>query len=164
MSAAERRAEPNNRKLPKAVLARWMGQDFPESWLPPKDSRAAAAAGFAKRLKFVAMCHQAGVRLIAGTDGPGLGPMLPGYGLHSEMELFEKAGIPPIDALRAATVTAAEALHAQKDLGTIEAGKLADMVIVDADPLRDIANSRRIYRVIEGGGIYDPEELIARVR
>jgi imidazolonepropionase-like amidohydrolase len=122
-----------------------------------------AAAGFSKRLKFVEMCYRAGVRLIAGTDGPGLGPILPGYGLHSEIELFEKSGIPPIDALRSATITAAEALHAQQDLGTIEPGKFADMVIVDANPLLDIANTRRIYRVVRSGEIYDPRDLTARI-
>jgi len=164
MTAEERVAEPNNMTLPKAVLSRMMEQSFPDSWLPPKDLKTVAAAGFAKRLKFVEMCYKAGVRLIAGTDGPGLGPTLPGFGLHSEIELFEKAGIPPIDALRAATVTAAEALHMQNYLGTIEPGKFADMVIVEDDPLRDVTKTRRIYRVVKGGEIYDPQELIARIR
>jgi imidazolonepropionase-like amidohydrolase len=164
MTAEERVAEPNNVKLPKALLARWMEQDLPASWLPPRELRAAGAAGFARRLQFIGTCYQAGVRLIAGTDGPGLGPTLPGYGLHSEMELFERAGIPPIAALRAATITAAEALRDEKNLGSIEPGKFADMVIVDADPLRDITNARRIYRVIKGGEVYDPEELMARVK
>jgi imidazolonepropionase-like amidohydrolase len=150
--------------LPKALLSRMTGKSFPDSWLPPKDLQTAAAAGLAKRLKFVQMCYKAGVRLIAGTDGPGLGPILPGFGLHSEIELFEKAGIPPIDALRAATITAAEALHAQTDLGTIEPGKFADMVIVEEDPLREISKTRRIYRVVKGGEIYDPHELIGRIR
>lgn len=58
---------------------------------------------------------------------------------------------------------AAEALHAQKDLGTIEPGKFADMVIVDADPLPDISNTRRVYRVVKGGEVYDPKELIAGI-
>jgi imidazolonepropionase-like amidohydrolase len=160
MSAAERAAEPNNRMLPKALLAWMRERDLPDSWLPPGELRAVAAAGFAKRLKFIGMCYRAGVRLIAGTDGPGLGPTLPGYGLHSEMELFETAGISPLDALRAATITAAEALHAQQDLGAIEPGKFADMVIVEADPLRDIANTRRVYRVVKSGEVYDPRELL----
>jgi len=163
MTAEERSAEPNNRMLPKALLSRMMERDLPESWLPPKDLRDVAAAGFAKRLKFVAMCYRAGVRLITGTDGPGLGPTLPGYGLHTEMELFQEAGIPPVDVLRAATMTAADALHAQQDLGGIVPGKFADMVILDADPLRDIANARRIYRIVKGGAVYDPRELIARL-
>ena len=163
MTAEERSAEPNNRMLPKALLSRMIEGGLPESWLPPNDLRVVAAAGFSKRLKFVEMCYRAGVRLIAGTDGPGLGPILPGYGLHSEIELFEKAGITPIDALRSATITAAEALHAQQDLGTIEPGKFADMVIVDANPLLDIANTRRIYRVVRSGEIYDPRDLTARI-
>ena len=164
MTAEERSAEPNNRMLPKALLSRMMERDLPDSWLPPNDLRAVAAAGFAKRLKFVGMCYRAGVHLIAGTDGPGIGPTLPGYGLHTEMELFGETGIPPIEALRAATMTAAEALHAQQDVGAIEPGRFADMVIVDADPLRDISNTRRIYRVVKGGEVYDPQELTARIK
>lgn len=164
MTAEERSAEPNNRMLPKALLSRMIESGLPDSWLPPNDLKSVAAAGFPKRLKFVEMCYRAGVRLIAGTDGPGLGPTLPGYGLHSEMELFEKAGIPPIDALRSATITAAEALHAQQDFGAIEPGKFADMVIVDADPLLDISNTRRVYRVVKGGEVYDPRELIAGIQ
>jgi imidazolonepropionase-like amidohydrolase len=164
MTGEERSAEPNNRMLPKALLSRMVDSDLPGSWLPPNDLRAIAAASFAKRLKFVGMCYKAGVRLITGTDGPGLGPALPGYGLHAEMELFAEAGIPPIDALRAATMTAAEALHAQQDLGAIEPGRFADMVILDADPLRTITNARRIYRVVKGGTVYDPQELTARIR
>jgi imidazolonepropionase-like amidohydrolase len=150
--------------LPKALLSRMMERGLPDSWLPPNDLRAVAAAGFAKRLKFVGMCYSAGVHLITGTDGPGFGATLPGYGLHTEMELFEEAGIPPIDALRAATMTAAEALHAQQDVGAIEPGRFADMVIVDADPLRDISNTRRIYRVVKGREVYDPQELITRIK
>jgi imidazolonepropionase-like amidohydrolase len=164
MTAQERAAEPNNQALPKSLLSRMIERGLPDSWVPPAELRAVAAAGFAKRLKFVGMCYKAGVRLIAGTDGPGLGPVLPGFGLHSEIEWFEKAGIPPIDALRAATITAAEALHVQSDLGTIEPGKLADMVIVDANPLKDISNARRVYRIVKGGEIYDPQELIARIK
>lgn len=164
MTAEERLAEPNNRMLPKAMLSSMIESDLPSTSLPPNDLREVAAAGFAKRLKFIDMCYRAGVRLIAGTDGPGFGPTLPGYGLHSEIELFEKAGIPPMDALRAATITAAEALHARQDLGTIEPGKFADMVIVDADPLLDITNTRRVYRVVKGGEIYDPKELIAGIQ
>ncbi len=99
--------------------------------------------------------------MIAGTDGPGLGPTLPGFGLHSEMELLVKAGLTSLDALRAATNTAAGALTADKDLGVIEPGKLADLLILDADPLQNISNARRIYRVLKGGEIYDPQELLA---
>jgi imidazolonepropionase-like amidohydrolase len=61
-------------------------------------------------------------------------------------------------------MTAAESLHAQQDLGTIEPGKFADMVIVDADPLLDISNARRVYRVVKGGEIYDPKELITGIQ
>jgi imidazolonepropionase-like amidohydrolase len=85
---------------------------------------------------------------------------LPGFGLHSEMELLVKAGLTPLDALRAATNTAAGTLRAGH-LGVIEPGKLADLLILDADPLQNISNARRIYRVLKGDQIYDPQELLA---
>jgi len=162
MPLAQRNAEPNNKMLPADVLARMLGRGLPESWLPPAGMEPVAAAGFDKRMKFIKMCYQAGVRITTGTDGPGLGPTLPGYGLHSEIELLEEAGLPPAAALRAATITAAQALHVDKDLGTIERGKFADLVMVDADPLLNVANARRIYRVVKGGRVYDPKELLAQ--
>ena len=107
------------------------------------------------------MCHRAGVPLIAGTDGLGLSPILPGFGLPREMELLVKAGLTPLDALRAATSTAAAALKAEKDLRAIEPGKLADLLILEADPLQNISNARRIYLIMKGGEIYDPQPLFA---
>ena len=161
LTPEERASEPNNQMLPRDLLERMRTNGLPGSWRPPAELRDVAAAGFEKRLSFIRMCYRAGVRLIAGTDGPGLGPILPGFGLHSEMELLVTAGLTPLDALRAATSTAAEALRADKDLGTIEPGKLADLVILDADPLQNISNARRIYRVLKNGQIYDPQELLA---
>jgi imidazolonepropionase-like amidohydrolase len=160
-SPEERNSEPNNQMMPHDLLERLKTNGLPESWRPPAELKAVAAETFEKRLRFIQMCYRAGARLIAGTDGPGLGPMLPGFGLHSEMELLVKAGLTPLDALRAATSTAAQALNADKDLGTIEPGKLADLVILDADPLQNISNARRIYRVLKDGQIYDPQELLA---
>jgi imidazolonepropionase-like amidohydrolase len=155
-------AEPNNELMPRAYREEAVRRGLPESWRPPADMRDVAAAGFDKRLRFIELCYQAGVRLLAGTDGPALGPRLPGFGLHSELELLARAGLPPIAALRAATSTAAEALGEEKELGAIEPGKRADLLILDADPLVNIANARRIYRVIQAGSVYDPQELLAK--
>ena len=71
-----------------------------------------------------------------------------------------EAGLTPAEALRAATINAAKFLGREKEQGTVEAGKLADLVILDTDPLADIRNIRKIHRVIKGGVIYDPAQLL----
>ena len=97
--------------------------------------------------------HQRGVTLLAGTD------RLPGAALHWELELLTRAGIPPLEVLRIATQQAAEAVGAADDLGTLEPGKLADIVLLDENPLDDIRNTQSIWRTIKGGFVFDPEEL-----
>jgi imidazolonepropionase-like amidohydrolase len=80
------------------------------------------------------------------------------------MELLAASGLTPLQALRAATSTAAEALAKEDQLGTVEAGKFADLVIVDADPLASVQNLRKINLVVQGGKIYSPEALLQQVR
>ena len=79
--------------------------------------------------------HRAGVRILAGTDAPWL--VVPGFSLHDELFLLVKAGLTPADALRAATSDTAQFLGLQNSLGTVETGKLADLVLLDANPLED---------------------------
>ncbi len=102
--------------------------------------------------------HEAGGLLIAGTDTPGAA--LPGWSVHQEMELFVQAGISPMAALQTATLNNAKVLQQDKQLGTVEVGKYADLVILDADPLEDIHNARKIHRVIKNGLLLDPQELL----
>jgi imidazolonepropionase-like amidohydrolase len=130
----------------------------------PGELRIAAVEAFHKQEKFVGMCNQAGVRIIAGTDGPSIGRLLPGFALHRELELLVTSGLSPLQALRAATSTAAEALGREGDLGTIAPAKFADMLIVDADPLKEIQNLRKIHVVIEDGKTYTPDELLQQIR
>ena len=102
--------------------------------------------------------HQAGGLLINGTDSPGAA--LPGWSVHQEMELFVEAGLTPMEALLTTTLNNAKVLGKEDELGTIEAGKYADLVILDADPLQDITNTQEIYRVIKGGLVLDPDVLL----
>jgi imidazolonepropionase-like amidohydrolase/Tol biopolymer transport system component len=100
---------------------------------------------------------RAGVRLGVGTDvwqAPSAA--------HLELEQLVAAGLSPLDALGAATAGAARILGAERDLGTIEQGKLADLVILDADPTADIRNTRRIWAVMQNGRIVDRAGLRAR--
>jgi len=105
----------------------------------------------------VAKLAQAGVTLGVGTDIWQIPD-----GVHTELEELVTAGLSPLEAIRAATGDAARILGAERDLGTIEAGKLADLVILDADPTVDIKNTRRIGSVIQNGRIVDRAALRAR--
>ena len=94
----------------------------------------------------------AGAKIIAGTDSPDA------FNLHGELESYVLAGMTPYEALRAATVNPADALNL--DAGSIEPGKLADIVLVEGNPLEDIANAHKVNRVIANGRLYTEEDLI----
>ena len=93
---------------------------------------------------------RARVPLLAGTDAMD-GYVLPGPGLHEELELFVKSGMTPLAALQSATRDAANFFGKLDSLGTVERGKIADLVLLDADPLQSIANTRQIHAVVIGG-------------
>jgi len=82
-----------------------------------------------------------------------------GLGAHWEMWSFVRGGWSPIEALRAATIMPATSLGYAKDVGSLEAGKLADLLVLDADPTKDIRNTDKIHRVMLGGRMYDPVTL-----
>ena len=106
--------------------------------------------------------HQRGVPIGAGTDTPiYLG--IPGYSLHAELEQLVASGLSPLEALRAATVRPAEFFGIENDIGTVDPGKRADLVLLDADPLSNIRNTRRISGVISKGRFYAPAELAAEL-
>jgi len=157
------RNNPNNQYLSAKVVERYVNLKSPLYELPA-ELRAAGLEAFQKQEKFVGMCNQAGVRIIAGTDGPGIGSLLPGFGLHRELELLVASGLSPLQALRAATLTAAEALGKDDRLGTVEPGKLADMVVLDADPLQEIQNLKKIHLVVQGGKTYERDALLQQAR
>jgi len=103
--------------------------------------------------KLVSDMHRAGVEFLAGTDtGPGT-PALPGISLHDELELLVESGFTPMEALQAATRNPARYLGKLQEMGTIEPGKLADLVLLDANPLDDIRNTRKISLVVLRGQI-----------
>ena len=103
-------------------------------------------------LSLVNKMHQEGVKIIAGTDTP-IGYLTPGYSLHKELELLSEAGLSNMDVLRSATITPAEFFGMESQMGTIEVGKLADLVILDKNPLTSISNTQSIHRVIVKGRI-----------
>ena len=102
--------------------------------------------------------RDAGVKILAGTDMP-LAFVYPGFSLHEELALLVKSGLTPLEALRAATYSPAEYLGALDSLGTVARGKVADLVLLDANPLADIRNTRRISAVVANGRLFDRRAL-----
>ncbi|HZP48281.1 MAG TPA: amidohydrolase family protein [Vicinamibacterales bacterium] len=121
---------------------------------------AATARGRLERgLRIVKALHDAGVPIVAGTDEG-----VPGHSVHREVELYVEAGLTPMEALQAATIVSARAMKLDAELGTIEAGKRADLVVLDANPLEDIHNIRRVRWTISGGRAYDAAALWRSVK
>jgi imidazolonepropionase-like amidohydrolase len=121
----------------------------------PTDT-ATSHARLARMLANIKAAHDAGVPLITGTDEG-----IPAYSVYREMELFVKAGFSPMDALRAATAVSAQAMRVDKDLGTIEKGKRADLLVLDANPIDNISNIRTVRFVMKDGKLFDSAALWA---
>jgi cytosine/adenosine deaminase-related metal-dependent hydrolase len=113
---------------------------------------------FAKDLEVVGEMKRDGVTILAGTDGA-----YPqgGEALHRELELLVKAGLTPLQALQAASRDAARVMGVSKEVGTIEVGKTADLVLLDADPLTDVSNTQKIDAVVLHGHLFSRDELSA---
>ncbi|MBA4189597.1 MAG: hypothetical protein C0467_16550 [Planctomycetaceae bacterium] len=126
-------------------------------WLSDRDVEQQRLL-FEGHLRLVKAMHKAGVKILAGTDTP-VPYCFPGSGVHDELELLVKAGLTPAEALQTATRHPAEYLDRLKDLGTLERGKLADMVLLDANPLDDIRNVRKVHAVMLNGRLFEKEVL-----
>jgi imidazolonepropionase-like amidohydrolase len=107
--------------------------------------------------KLVSDMHRAGVKFLAGTDSSAFTVVLPGAGLHDELALLVESGLTPLEALQAATRNPAIYFGKLAEWGTIEAGKAADLVLLDADPLQDIHNTRKIRAVVLKGKYFEPQ-------
>ena len=114
-------------------------------------------------LGIVRRLHAAGVPFLAGTDTPAGVDVLPGISLHLELQRLVAAGFTPLEALETATLNPAKFLGRLGDEGTVEPGRVADLVLLEANPLEDIANTRRIAGVVADGRYLSREEL-ARMR
>jgi len=113
---------------------------------------------FQKEIAIVGAMRKAGVAILAGTD-TGNPFCFPGFSLHEELALLVIAGLTPVEALQSATLNPAKFFGLDKTLGTIEQGKIADLVLLDANPLEDIRNTQRISAVISNGRLFDRKGL-----
>jgi len=121
--------------------------------LPP-DAAERQRANNDEGIALVGALHRAGIPIVAGTD-----QAVPGHSLHREIELYVKAGFSPLEALQTATIVPARAMKKDGEAGTLEKGKRGDLVVLDGNPLEDIRNIRRIYRVVTNGRVFDPAPL-----
>ena len=112
---------------------------------------------FAKRVELVGAMHRAGIPLMTGSDAPGKNAFA-GFSLHDELAFFVQGGLTAMDALRAATWEPARYFNALDSMGTVQAGKVADLLLLDANPLENIMNTRRIAAVVWNGRVMDADE------
>ena len=112
-----------------------------------------------KELEVVGMLHKAGVPFLAGTDTPAGVHIFPGFSLHEELQRFVAAGFTPVEALQTATLNPARFFGMEDQLGSVEKGKLADLVLLKANPLDDIANTQKIAAVIVNGSYFSSKDL-----
>jgi hypothetical protein len=117
-----------------------------------------------KELQVVNAMHKAGIPFLAGTDTPPGVYIFPGFSLHQELQRFVAAGFTPLEALQTATLNPAKFLGMRDRLGTIEKGKLADLVLLDANPLENIRNTQAIAGVVVNGRYLSRTELDKMLR
>ena len=154
---AEVHHHPDNATVPERLREFW------PRWTQLPNSPLAERRGeLGKYRELTGLLHQAGVPLLAGTDAPEPN-VPPGFSLHQELELLVESGLSPAAALRAATMQNAAAVQQQAHLGQITPGRLADLVLLEKNPLEDIRNTRSIVYVVRGGHVTRPEDLLRLV-
>jgi len=120
----------------------------------PKDEAEKAKTYFENLKEVLLAVHRAGIPIVAGTD-----MLIPGYSIFRELELYNQAGLTPLEAIQTATIVPASVMKKDMELGSITEGKKADLIILEANPLENISNIRKIKTVIKNGKIYDPKAL-----
>jgi amidohydrolase family protein len=150
--------DPRVKYMPPGIASGWdPAGDFRLKDRTAEDVEMQQAT-YRKLKELIGPMRRAGVEFLAGTDV--LNPYcFPGFSLHDELTLLVEAGLTPMEALQAATLNPARYLGRDKDLGTIEKGKLADLLLLDASPLDDINNSKKIDAVVFGGKLLPKAEL-----
>lgn len=153
------------------LLPRPVAEELVNRWAERRHAAASASEAskdrtrrvWEKLLELVGGFHRAGGTVLAGTDCPNVA-IVSGFSLHRELELLVRAGLSPMEALLAATRRPAELLNKTDVFGTIAPGRSADLLVLRANPLADIRNTRTIEQVIVRGHIYEPDAVLASMR
>lgn len=128
------------------------------------DPLAVRARFVRHELDLVRKLYAAGVGFLAGTDTPAGVDLIPGVSLHLELQRFVAAGFTPLEALQTATLNPAKYYHRLQDFGSVQVGRLADLVLLSANPLEDITNTRKITGVLADGQYLARPDLDALLR
>lgn len=153
------RNDPRLRYIPQSLRDEWDPANGEYSSALNAEEIAEARRAFPVFLRLVGDLHRAGVRFLTGTDAPAVPFCFPGFSIHDEMFLFVQAGMTPMEALQASTINPAVYLGIENEYGTIETGKMADMVLLDANPLDDIRNTTSVRAVVVRGVLLDRDAL-----
>ncbi|HKR09199.1 MAG TPA: amidohydrolase family protein [Gemmatimonadaceae bacterium] len=146
--------DPRLNYLPRSI--RDQTQDVvPKERFSRAARRSPNVGVYEARARLIRICRDQGVRFLAGTDTGPYGPMIPGFSLHDELARFVADGFTPLQALQAATINPARFFRATDTTGSVSPGKRADLVLLDANPLTNINNIRRINAVIVNGTLID---------
>ncbi len=160
---ARRMDDPRLYGLPKTVREAWLAMNLMIEFGAEDPSQLVTIEYLSRRL--VRPFAEAGVPILAGTHAVAITPFIfPGASLHDELAALVNAGLSPLEALQSATITPARFANQASDLGTVAAGKLADLVVLDANPLDDISNTRRTHAVVVNGRLLDRPDLDALAR
>jgi imidazolonepropionase-like amidohydrolase len=154
------RDEPGLRFVAPATLRRWSAAARTFGRFPG-GSKQTFRAVYAAMLHLTRLLDAAGVRMLTGSDFGGAAWEVPGIALHQEFDELANAGLPPLRILQMTTLHAAEFLGATEVMGSVDAGKYADLVLLDADPVQSAASLHRISGVIRDGHYYTRADLDA---
>jgi imidazolonepropionase-like amidohydrolase len=150
--------DPRLKYVPAVLRERWdPKKDFRfQNWT--EDDWTIQRRGYRRAIEIVGAMHRAGVPIMAGTDTTN--PyVFPGFSLHDELALLVQAGLTPMQALQTATMNPARFLGMEKELGTVQEGKIADLILLAANPLENINNTKKINAVVVMGRLLDRKEL-----
>ena len=147
--------------FPPSVRSEWDPAKLREKTSP--EELAGLKTEAARDLELVEAMHSSGVKFMAGSDGPD--PyVFPGFSLHDELEWLVRSGFTPLQALQSATFNPALFLGKMDKYGVVEPEHIADLVLLDANPLEDIRNTRKIFGVVSAGKYYSRRDLDAMLQ
>jgi hypothetical protein len=160
---AHYRNDPNLRFMPRATRQMWEGLAQQFSARVGAASKKILADLSALQLSLVKVYRDAGVKMVAGSDTGGQW-CIPGVALHQEFELLNQAGLSPLEILQMTTLNGAKFLGREDSMGSVEEGKNADLVLLDADPVASVQNLKKLHGVVRGGSYYSSDTLEALKR
>jgi hypothetical protein len=148
---------PGTRYVPASAVTGWIDRLSTFRRMRDENDMEVQKRSYELEIKVVRMMHSAGVHFMAGTDAETFYPG--GFGLHAELALFVSAGFSPLEALQTATLNPALFLGRIADFGAVKVGKIADLVLLEANPLEDIRNAERVAGVVTDGRYLDREKI-----